>query len=433
MKLRFLLPATLIAFSCLFAFGQDETSEYSCTDCHSDLIEYNVMHYPAEDACDNCHMANGKEHPADGVSAFDLGDEMPALCFMCHETYTLTNQHAPSEMGECLMCHSPHGSASQGLLIQSSQTVLCAECHDMSIVEKSVKHGPVDAGSCSSCHDPHQSENSYLLKSEKRSMCLDCHETVKEEMALGSIHYPFEDDCSNCHETHSAEVKGLLTEKSPALCLNCHDMQSTVETAKVVHKILNDERGCANCHSPHASEQAALLLKDNRELCLDCHSKTIETEDRILINIGQKIKDGNMVHGAIDMDGCSVCHKPHAADQPFLLNSAYPDGLYAAATVENFELCFLCHDADLMQTETTDYATNFRNGTHNLHYLHINGEKGRNCNLCHDMHGSANAHLIADKVKFGNWDMPVGFTPNENGGSCLAGCHAEKKYSRLLQ
>lgn len=430
MKKSPLLVFSLICFSSLHIFGQEEEVEITCTDCHSDLVEQTVMHYPAEDACDNCHTSNGNEHPQDGVLGFDLGDEMPALCFLCHDTYTQTNQHVPSEMGECLMCHSPHGSANQGLLIQSPQSTLCAECHDMSITEKTVKHGPVAAGSCSSCHDPHQSENSALLKSEKRSLCFECHETVKREASYSSLHYPFDDDCSNCHETHSAEASGLLNEKMPDLCYMCHDMQSSLESAAVVHKAVNDDKACANCHSPHASEQGMLLLKNGKELCLDCHSEAIEGEERVLSNIGEKVKEGNFIHAAIELDGCSVCHLPHASEQPFLLNSAFPEGLYAEAKVENFDLCFLCHDPQLMLRAVTTTATNFRNGDQNMHFFHIKGVKGRNCNLCHDMHGSANEHLIAEKVWFGQWEMPVEFIVNENGGSCLTGCHAEKQYVR---
>jgi predicted CXXCH cytochrome family protein len=361
---------------------------------------------------------------------FDMGDEMPGLCFMCHEEYTLTNKHAPVEMGECLMCHSPHGSPNKGMVIKAPESVLCAECHDMAMTEKSVKHGPITEGMCSSCHDPHQSENLALLKSEKRSLCIQCHTKTRLETEMDNLHYPFDDDCGNCHETHSSDQKVLLMQESPALCYNCHDMESTLLSAKVVHGVMNDEKSCSNCHSPHASKQGMLLKKEGKALCLDCHSKEIITEDRTLADIGKKLKEGNMIHGAIEMDGCSVCHLPHASDQPYLLNSAFPEGAYAAARVENFDLCFLCHDAELMESDSTDYATGFRNGELNLHFLHINGQKGRNCNLCHDMHGSANEHLMADKVRFGNWDMPVGFTPTGGGGSCLTGCHAEKKYSR---
>jgi hypothetical protein len=46
------------------------------------------------------------------------------------------------------------------------------------------------------------------------------------------------------------------------------------------------------------------------------------------------------------------------------------------------------------------------------------------------MHASTNQHLILDKVAFGEWEMEMNYTPLETGGSCLPGCHAEKKYTR---
>ena len=176
-------------------FGQEESEESNCTDCHSDLVGQAVMHYPAEDDCENCHMPNGNEHPGD-AKAFDLGEEMPGLCFLCHEEYTMENKHIPVEMGECLMCHSAHGSPNKGLLLQAPESVMCGDCHDMSMTEMRVKHGPIEGGNCSSCHDPHQSEQPALLKSEKSALCIQCHtrESLVEENA--NIHYPFEDDCS---------------------------------------------------------------------------------------------------------------------------------------------------------------------------------------------------------------------------------------------
>jgi len=427
--------APMIVFSiiCLFnslVFAQDETNEKSCTDCHSDLVGQTVMHYPAEDACDNCHMPNGNEHPMEDVKGFDMSDEMPALCYMCHEQYDKANIHAPSEMGECLMCHSSHGSPNKALLLQSPQSALCIECHDMAMTEKQVKHGPVASGSCTSCHDAHQSDNSALLKSEKPQLCMQCHTKASLEAGMENIHYPFEDDCANCHSSHSADQKYLLNEKMPELCYMCHDMQSTIEEAAVVHKVIREGKACSNCHSPHASDQAMFLTKGGKNLCLDCHNKSIKTEERTLANIDQFLKKGNHIHGVIEMDVCIVCHSPHTSDKPLLLNGSFPTSTYAVAAAENFDLCFTCHDAALMESVATTSATNFRNLEQNLHYFHINGEKGRNCNLCHNVHGSVNEHLIADKVMFGQWEMPNKFQSDENGGSCQNGCHAEKKYLR---
>nr|MDA3952452.1 OmpA family protein [Bacteroidales bacterium] len=78
-------------------------------------------------------------------------------------------------------------------------------------------------------------------------------------------------------------------------------------------------------------------------------------------------------------------------------------------------------------------ATNFRNGNVNMHYLHINGEKGRSCNTCHDVHGTKGKFLISDKVLFGNWEMDMNYVVKEFGGSCATGCHAEEEYNRNFE
>ena len=411
------------------AFGQSEGDYLNFIDCHDDIIEQKIKHAVAEDDCENCHMANGNAHPQEGVKGFELGDEVPALCFMCHDENTKSNIHPPSEEGECLTCHSPHSSANKGLLINAPQAALCFDCHDASIAEKQFKHKPVAEGNCSNCHDPHQSEYDQLLKAEKKLLCLSCHTSAQMQMEFSSKHVPFEDDCANCHETHSADHEKLLLQKTPELCFNCHD-NPVSEEAKSIHKVVTEGTACANCHNPHASKEDMLLTKAGKDLCLSCHSKSIKTEKRTVANIGQLLKKGNMVHGIIELDGCAVCHNAHASEFQALLNSPFPEDTYTAASVENFELCFMCHDPELMLLEKTTSATNFRNGDQNMHYLHMNGSKSRNCIMCHNVHGSSSAHLIADKVKFGNWDMPIDYKVNDNGGSCNTGCHAEKKYIR---
>jgi len=430
MKHLTILISLLIGFN-YFGYGQEDTPPLSCTDCHSALIEHEVVHEVAADDCETCHVSNGNDHPRVSTSGFDLMDVMPDLCYYCHEEPTKSMQHAPAEMGECVMCHSPHGSPNKSLLLNSPQTALCAECHDMSMTEKQFKHEPVVKGTCASCHDPHQSDNSYLLTQEKQQLCKNCHTNERMQAEMEYIHYPFEDDCSNCHESHSADNDKLLMQKTPELCYNCHDMESALLEAKTVHKVINDDKSCANCHSPHASNQALFLIKAEKEMCLDCHSGEIKTEERTIANIGKSLKEGNHIHGVIESDGCIICHSPHYSDYPMLLSGAFPTEEYTTTSMESFDLCFLCHDYSMLEEETTDWATEFRDGDRNMHSLHINGEKGRNCNLCHDIHGSPNEHMIANKVQFGNWEMPVDYKADGNGGSCSTGCHGEKSYSRL--
>lgn len=247
-----------------------------CTECHSDMVEHEVLHMPVE-ACDNCHESTGVPHPQDGEKGFKLIDQMPDLCFYCHEEpVTKTNGHQPVERKDCLACHDVHGSSEPTLLKLSEQ-----------------------------------------------------------------------------------------------------------------------------------------------ELCLNCHQ-----------GIRQLISRQNIPHSAIPGGGCTLCHQAHGSGFRVLLNEAYPAGNYAVAKTESFELCFQCHDTDLIDSERTEWGTNFRNGDRNLHQLHINGNKGRNCRLCHNMHGSTQKYLIEQNVGFGNWEMKMNFIPVENGGSCLPGCHGRQSYVR---
>ena len=267
--------------------GKDVSQEMACTECHADLVEYDVMHYPAEDACENCHESTGNEHPGDAVG-FTLMDQSPALCFYCHEEGTETDY----------------------------------------------PHLPVTRGSCLECHDAHGSSSPLLLKSAEQ------------------------------------------------------------------------------------------------ELCLSCHNKSYQGDSTVTINIGRLLKGKMIAHSAIEGGGCLVCHKAHGTDFHDLLVDLYPEEDYIEVSTEVFGLCFQCHDTDLLEAEETEWGTNFRNGTKNLHWLHINGSKGRNCRLCHNLHGSEQKFLIEERVAFGDWEMKMKFVPGQRGGSCLPGCHGKLSYSR---
>jgi predicted CXXCH cytochrome family protein len=301
----------------------------------------------------------------------------------------------------------------------------------LDIANKKVKHVPAFDGNCHTCHDPHQSDLAYFLKEEKSKLCVSCHENIKIEAALPNIHPPFSDDCANCHSTHGSDNEKLLTEKSPVLCFTCHtNLQSDIENSTVIHKAISESKGCANCHSPHASNQKSYLVSEEKELCLSCHNENIQTEKGILQNIGKMLKKGNFVHGAIKNDGCVICHDPHNSKNSLLLPEPYPSGQYTDGKSENFALCFSCHESGLMENKVDSTITNFRNGNQNLHFIHLSGNKGHNCNICHNIHGSVFDYLISNKVKFGKWEMPLKYIKEENGGTCNTGCHEDKKYLR---
>jgi hypothetical protein len=162
--------------------------------------------------------------------------------------------------------------------------------------------------------------------------------------------------------------------------------------------------------------------------CVGCHNKIIKVNGREIKNIAEKYKMKH-VHDPYDL-GCLGCHKIHSNENESMLVSKYPVTDYVKGELETFKFCFSCHNTALLTNENTDKLTKFRNGNKNLHFLHVNKSKGRNCILCHDVHGSNNPKLINDNVKFGKWLMPVKFIKTENGGSCAPGCHSLLSYDR---
>lgn len=304
----------------------------------------------------------------------------------------------------------------------------CAECHTDYAVNK-VNHPAAE--SCDNCHQsngkehPASGEKCFTLSQNAPDLCYNCHE-AKNTMA--NKHAPVDGgECLTCHSPHSSANKSLLTDYPASnLCAMCHEF--SFDGMKSVHKPVKDGR-CIECHDPHQSDQAKLLKKEAKELCLSCHNRTYN--NGTIDNISLALKSGNIIHGAIEGDGCLTCHKGHASDKYKLLNDAFPQSAYANGSKEEYSLCFACHDSQIMEVEKTTTITGFRNGDRNIHYVHLTGTKSRSCAVCHNVHGSPNQHLINTEASFGRWKMNMKYYVTTNGGSCMPGCHQEESYDRV--
>jgi len=263
----------------------------------------------------------------------------------------------------------------------------------------------------------------------QQSDCMECHSDLVEHDVM---HYPAEDACDNCHESTGAShpsgdsVGFRLMDNIPALCFYCHE-ETKVKTH--THQAV-EEGDCLGCHDAHGSSELSLLKFSEPELCLSCHDRDYRTDSTETMNIRRLVQGKMIAHSAIEGGGCMSCHRAHGSDFRALLVERFPEADYIPAKTENFELCFLCHDSDLMEAEETEYSTGFRNGIKNLHWLHMNGNKGRNCRMCHNIHGSPQSFLVEVGVGFGSWEMQMNFVPDEQGGSCLPGCHGKLSYQR---
>ena len=394
-------------------------AEDSCAsaDCHAKLLKGSTVH-PVAEACDGCHQSVETPHPQKGKKTFKLTQDPPDLCYTCHEKFGDKKVvHFPVQGGMCTTCHNPHSSDQPKLLAQPMKEI-CGGCHADHVKFKFI-HGPVSAGDCTACHTPHESDNKALLLKEGEKLCVGCHVDMEEVLKKKHVHPALAGGCTSCHNPHGSDHPKLLADEGEQVCFLCHPgIADKVNDSPVMHPAVKMEKGCIGCHSPHASDYEKMLHNPVKETCVTCHDTVVP-------------KSATVFHGKDNSGNCALCHEPHGGKYENLLLAEFPTETYVPYTDKEYALCFSCHKRDLLEYPETSFATNFRNGERNLHYLHVNNkQKGRSCKLCHSWHGSDNPKLIADTVPFGKWNMPLKFVKTETGGGCSPGCHKPQYYDR---
>jgi predicted CXXCH cytochrome family protein len=440
--MRFIAAILLMLLTALFSGSQlnakEDTSDIhlrsTCVDaeCHPEFKESKYEHSPVIlNKCDACHETIENRH------VFKMVSTGEALCVFCHKLNLKSFIHDPVAKGKCIECHNPHGSDFPYLLKTDPSKDLCFQCHDKKsekILDNKYTHAPAAQGACILCHYGHSAWNKNLLIDEGNDLCIFCHNKEFEPLLkMRHVHKPVTENCQKCHDPHGSNNKMLLSEDEPEFCYECHkEIAEIIKSSSNVHKATTMEESCSNCHAPHASSLPKLLKKPMIDVCLSCHNKEIELPDgKKLQNIAEIMKDNPFKHGPIQQNNCIACHNPHASNIFRLLVSFFPPEFYAPFNLEEYNLCFQCHPKDTFLDERTTALTNFRDGDINLHYMHVNKtEKGRTCRACHEVHASSQKAHVRSSVPYGNWEFPIVFKATPEGGTCEAGCHDEKKYSR---
>jgi predicted CXXCH cytochrome family protein len=404
----------------------------SCTtECHKPIVKFANLHNPSAADCSVCHIQVGD--PA--AHKFSYTTPKEELCLKCHQLPAEKFAHAPVAAGQCAECHDPHGSDRKALLKGDPNRTLCVNCHNEQFMKKAFVHGPVAVGACATCHKPHSSDTPKLLLANANSLCVTCHADTAKPGEGVHMHKALDQGCVSCHDAHASDHKFQLVESSPKLCLSCHGEQFNKMTdgAKVIHGAITEEGGCTACHEPHASKLAALQRTTEPESCLKCHDKPTKDQDGVVLaNMSSLLNNNPNKHGPIRDGHCSVCHDPHASKNFRLLPAEYPGTFYAPFSMDLYKLCFQCHTSDMVTKANGQGVTQFRDGSRNLHALHVNQTKGRTCRACHEVHASNRDSHVRESVPFGssNWMLEINYTNTETGGSCAPGCHAPKEYKR---
>jgi predicted CXXCH cytochrome family protein len=127
-------------------------------------IESSASPHGPLDACDNCHDSK----TPDESKAHELAQQVPKLCFRCHEDESkiYPHVHGPVAVGQCLFCHDPHQSKHAHLLIRDT-TGLCALCHTKAGLRTIKDHLEPSHAQCLACHNSHASTTRFLLKRQQ--------------------------------------------------------------------------------------------------------------------------------------------------------------------------------------------------------------------------------------------------------------------------
>lgn len=270
-----------------------------------------------------------------------------------------------------------------------------------------------------------------MLITSKEVICKKCHVDKDFSDKKRYMHACLKKGCDGCHDSHSSDYQYQLIVAPGKICVKCHDdfIKKTTE-CKFKHPILDQKNICLNCHDPHGSLFGNNLKVAPYNLCLDCHKQLIKGTGGKKYNIFEVFAERPYKHGPVAEGNCIDCHDPHGSDFYRTLKLYYPETFYTSFKIEKYALCFECHNQSLVMEKITATVTNFRDGNRNLHYIHVNRKKGRTCSVCHEVHASELPKFIRKSVSFGNWDIPIEFEKNANGGSCAPGCHKAYKYNR---
>jgi predicted CXXCH cytochrome family protein len=295
-------------------------------------------------------------------------------------------------------------------------------------------HAPFEGGDCGVCHKSNDASNpGPIRQASVNEQCFECHDDVRDVMARKYKHVPASEACTDCHNPHNSTEPALLATGMVELCTKCHvGIKTQLTSAKVKHGAVTSDRKCANCHNPHAANVEKLLIALPFDLCVNCHAKDGMTADdgRAMTNFKKWLDDNKVWHDPVAAKDCSACHRTHGGDNFRLLVDAYPEKFYAPYDAKNYALCFGCHNDRVVSEPQTTTLTGFRDGARNLHYVHVNKERGRTCRACHEVHASKQDHQIRDGVPYGpkGWMLRINFTKLPNGGSCAKTCHDTKTY-----
>jgi predicted CXXCH cytochrome family protein len=411
------------------------------------------------------------DHPV----SFDPSAAVSAIPELVHPGPTDEVRYDAYGKLQCTACHNPHDEAIPRFLTKSNLNAgLCKTCHQIAGFVQSSPHDraakswngagddpwphtdytTVSDNSCMNCHRNHGAGGKErLLNRVEEEVCLVCHngnlgkniETLLTKTSSHAVtfytgHDPAEDilsapvhvECVDCHNPHKLSsasaappnvtgklfgVLGMTITGSlidPAqyqyeVCLKCHGQNQYIVTTDMNRMF--DTGNIRFAFNPANSSYHAVAAagKNNwipslippysvssRLYCTDCHNSS---------DSGPGPGGGGMSPRG-----------PHGSDFEYILERRYETMDNTPFSVNNYALCFKCHDPNVL---TTASASGFEK-----HAEHLNHNVS--CAVCHDPHGSPEyiALLNFDRnVVFPSGSGQLRFEVIGGMGYCYLNCH----------
>ncbi|NWQ39459.1 hypothetical protein MLOOGBEN_01955 [Bacillus sp. EB106-08-02-XG196] len=237
--------------------------------------------------------------------------------------------------------------------------------------------------------------------------------------------------CANCHSTHISNNKSLQGGKygevsATNYCMACHDGTSGAPVIQDFkshkHKNIGEKTDtCTSCHNPHLSwsNENPNRLKDHF----------------VIDHVATDTKPARKIDSDVEL--CESCHEQ---DDPAMDNLkshyrvlSYKKSITATGSVEDFTLCFSCHDGKKGSDIVSFYSKPefISKSGHNISAIDgstLNGQMP--CADCHVTHGSDNIKGLKKKLGHANSNeeyltTSIDWTEYDERQFCLK-CHNNK-------
>lgn len=289
----------------------------------------------------------------------------------------LASVHA--DIDDCAACHQP---------LTRNQGSLCLECHEEVRAEMAAITGLharlKDPESCMACHPDHRGAEFDMRASA--ALNFD-HEQAFFSLARHTSDYDATAfDCTDCHASEGFKVDLLA-------CLDCHDR---ADTAFMQAHVADFGLNCLACHDGvdrmsdfnHAETGFPLEDRHASASCADCHQQG--QFEGTPADCAACHAEPNS-HAGLFQSSCGDCHNP-AGWTPALLNGVLFDhfretGFSLVRHPENFDgtilNCTACHAQGLDRFETAVCERCHAAGGPDFMAAHL-AEFGPACLDCHD-------------------------------------------------